>query len=201
MRPRYSYKFSVFRHGSFLIACCHRRKVILSPNTPTPLPVPCHRCTAQYPDVQTSRTPSSRVIAVLPSHYFQQNLRSAGDEVLRIEGVLSAFLSYVFNRISPAPGSSVQPVAFSKACWEAAEQGLARQTPATQIITDAPSRHSPSICHILFGPLFWLQDIYRTSQDVGALFTQGLLVAYSRRNLHRPADRIKATHDKKWCVI
>ncbi|CAN0058261.1 unnamed protein product [Pylaiella littoralis] len=53
-----------------------------------------------------------------------QNLRSSGDEVLRIEGVLSAFLSYVFNRISPGPGSTEEPVAFSKACWEAAEQGL-----------------------------------------------------------------------------
>eukprot|EP00903_Cladosiphon_okamuranus_P016316 g15048.t1 len=53
-----------------------------------------------------------------------QNLRSAGDEVLRIEGVLSAFLSYVFNRISPGPGSKEEPVPFSKACWEAAEQGL-----------------------------------------------------------------------------
>ncbi|CAM9631247.1 unnamed protein product, partial [Ectocarpus sp. 13 AM-2016] len=66
-----------------------------------------------------------------------QNLRSAGDEVLRIEGVLSAFLSYVFNRISPGPdcsgggGSGKQqeePVAFSKACWEAAEQGERRLT-------------------------------------------------------------------------
>ncbi|CAB1120771.1 unnamed protein product [Ectocarpus sp. CCAP 1310/34] len=64
-----------------------------------------------------------------------QNLRSAGDEVLRIEGVLSAFLSYIFNRISPGPDCSggggggggkqhKEPVAFSKACWEAAEQGL-----------------------------------------------------------------------------
>eukprot|EP00752_Nemacystus_decipiens_P016060 g14356.t1 len=53
-----------------------------------------------------------------------QNLRSAGDEVLRIEGVLSAFLSYVFNRISPGRGSNQEPVPFSKACWEAAEKGL-----------------------------------------------------------------------------
>lgn len=43
--------------------------------------------------------------------------------MLRIEGVLSAFLSYVFNRISPGPGSKEDPVPFSKACWEAAEQG------------------------------------------------------------------------------
>lgn len=66
----------------------------------------------------------------------RQNLRSAGDEVLRIEGVLSAFLSYVFNRISPGPDCSgggsrkeqEEPVAFSKACWEAAEQGERRRT-------------------------------------------------------------------------
>lgn len=52
-----------------------------------------------------------------------QNLRSSGDKILRIEGVLSSFLSYVFNRLSPGPGSKEAPVAFSKACWEAAEQG------------------------------------------------------------------------------
>lgn len=58
-----------------------------------------------------------------PGHQWWQNLRSAGDEVLHIEGVLSAFLSYVFNRISPGPGSRHEAAVFSKACWEAAEQG------------------------------------------------------------------------------
>ncbi|CAM9508510.1 unnamed protein product, partial [Hapterophycus canaliculatus] len=63
------------------------------------------------------------VISTLQASTTFTNFRSAGDEVLRIEGVLSAFLSYVFNRISPGPGSREEPVAFSKACWEAAEQG------------------------------------------------------------------------------
>lgn len=56
-----------------------------------------------------------------------QNLRSAGDEVLHIEGVFSAFLSYVFNRLSPGPGSKVEPVAFSRACWDAAEKGASAE--------------------------------------------------------------------------
>ena len=55
-----------------------------------------------------------------------QNLRRAGDEVLSIEGVLSAFLSFVFNRVSPGPRSKREPVKFSAACWEAAEKGKRR---------------------------------------------------------------------------
>lgn len=62
-----------------------------------------------------------------------ENLRSAGDTVLRVEGVLSAFLSYVFNRLSPGPGSSEEPVVFSKACWEAAEKGKRCSTAPTAI--------------------------------------------------------------------
>lgn len=78
---------------------------------------------------ERDRSPASyhyetTVAGALPVISTLQNLRSAGDTVLRVEGVLSAFLSYVFNRLSPGPGSSEEPVVFSKACWEAAEKGL-----------------------------------------------------------------------------
>ena len=58
----------------------------------------------------------------LPVLMTLHSLYSSGDVPYRIEGVIGAFLSRVFNAISPIEGD--KPPLFSEVCVQAASEGL-----------------------------------------------------------------------------
>ncbi|GAA5894457.1 hypothetical protein JCM6882_004827 [Rhodosporidiobolus microsporus] len=71
--------------------------------------------------------------AGMPIHTTLKDLIATGDEVVKIEGVFSGTLSYLFNQFSPAAEDGIEPRKLSKIVREAKEHGHTEPHPADDL--------------------------------------------------------------------